>query len=101
MSISAVIPLWNGCELLARLLAGLDAQTEPPAEIIVVDNGSTDGGPQLARSRGARVIALGRNAGFAGAVNRGIQEAAGEWIAVLNTDVELAPDYFARLCQAD
>jgi GT2 family glycosyltransferase len=101
MSISAVIPLWNGRELLARLLATLDAQTEPPAEVIVVDNGSTDDGPELARSRGARVIAMGRNAGFATAVNRGIQEAVGEWIAVLNTDVELAPDYFARLSQAD
>jgi GT2 family glycosyltransferase len=42
---------------------------------------------------------MGRNAGFAAAVNRGIREAAGEWIAVLNTDVELAPDYLARLAQ--
>jgi GT2 family glycosyltransferase len=43
---------------------------------------------------------MGRNAGFAAAVNRGIRESRGEWIAVLNSDVELAPDYFARLLAA-
>jgi len=97
MSISAIVPVWNGRELLARLLDSLERQTLPAAETIVVDNGSTDGAPELARSRGARVIAMGRNAGFAAAVNRGIREAGGEWIAVLNSDVELAPCYFSRL----
>src|SRR5881227_2875851 len=97
MSISAVVPVWNGRAFLARLLDTLDAQTTRAAELIAVDNGSTDGAPELARDRGARVIAMGRNAGFAAAVNRGIQEARGEWIAVLNSDVELAPDYFERL----
>ena len=70
---------------------------------MVVDNGSTDGAPEAARACGARVIAMGRNAGFAAAVNRGIRETRAEWIAVLNSDVELAPDYFAlphRLEQA-
>jgi GT2 family glycosyltransferase len=100
MSITAIVPVWNGRELLARLLASLEAQTEAAAELLVVDNGSTDGAPELARARGARVIPMGRNAGFAAAVNRGIRESRGEWIAVLNTDVELAPDYFARLLAA-
>jgi GT2 family glycosyltransferase len=104
MSITAIVPVWNGRELLERLLASVEAQTEPAAELLVVDNGSTDGAPELARTRGARVIPMGRNAGFAAAVNRGIRESRGEWIAVLNSDVELAPDYFARLlaaCSAD
>ena len=100
MSISAVVPVWNGRELLARLLDSLDRQTQAVAEILVVDNGSTDDAPEMARSRGAHVIAMGHNAGFAAAVNRGIREAAGEWIAVLNSDVELAPDYLARLMSA-
>lgn len=101
MSISAIVPVWNGREFLARLLDSLDAQTRPAAELLAIDNGSTDGAPELARSRGARVIPLGRNAGFAAAVNRGIREARGDWLAVLNSDVELTPDYFAILSGAD
>jgi GT2 family glycosyltransferase len=100
MSITAIVPVWNGRELLERLLASVEAQTAPAAEVLVVDNGSTDGAPELARTHGARVIPMGRNAGFAAAVNRGIRESRGEWIAVLNSDVELAPDYFARLLAA-
>jgi GT2 family glycosyltransferase len=100
MLISAVVPVWNGREHLQRLLATLGAQTCPAGELLVVDNGSEDGAPDLARSAGARVIAMGRNAGFAAAVNRGIRESQGEWIAVLNSDVELAPDYFERLSTA-
>jgi len=97
MSITAVIPVWNGCELLGRLLDSLETQTASVAEVLVVDNGSSDGAPELAARRGARVIPMGRNAGFAAAANRGIQSAHSPWIAVLNSDVELAPDYLAQL----
>jgi hypothetical protein len=101
MKISAIVPVWNGRELLARLLATLEAQTRPATELLIVDNGSTDGAPEMARERGARVIAMGRNAGFAAAVNRGIREAAHPLIAILNSDVELAPDYFEKLAEVD
>jgi GT2 family glycosyltransferase len=100
MSLTAVVPVWNGRELLARLLDTVAAQTLRPDEVVVVDNGSTDGAPDLARERGARVIAMGRNAGFAAAVNRGIESARRGWIAVLNSDVELAPEYFSKLTAA-
>ncbi len=97
------MPVWNGRDLLARLLASLRrADAARPREVIVVDNGSTDGAPELAASAGARVIPMGRNAGFAAAVNRGIRECRQpDWIAVLNSDVELAPDYFEKLAAAD
>lgn len=101
MSISVVVPVWNGRDLLARLLDSLDRQIDPIGEILVVDNGSSDGAPEFAADRGARVLPMGHNAGFAPAVNRGIRESRGEWIAVLNSDVELAPDYLARLRGAD
>jgi GT2 family glycosyltransferase len=100
MSVAAVVPVWNGRDLLARLFDTLDAQTLRAGEVIAVDNGSSDGAAELARERGARVISMGRNAGFAAAVNRGIKEARSEWIAVLNTDVELAPDYLEKLAAA-
>ena len=97
MTIAAVVPVWNGREALERLLDSLEAQTLPASELVIVDNGSTDGAPEMARNRGARVLAMGRNAGFAAAVNRGIRESGADWIAALNSDVELAPDYLARL----
>jgi GT2 family glycosyltransferase len=100
MSISAIVPVWNGRPLLERLLDTLQAQTLPAAEWLVVDNGSTDGAPDVARARGARVLPMGRNAGFAEAVNRGIRESRGEWVVILNSDIELAPDYLARLMAA-
>jgi GT2 family glycosyltransferase len=98
--ISAIVPVWNGRDLLVRLLDSLAAQTEPAAEVLVVDNGSRDGAPEAARERGARVISMGRNAGFAEAVNRGIAESRCEWLAVLNSDVELDPGYLAKLLAA-
>jgi hypothetical protein len=95
--ISAIVPVWNGRDLLLRLLDSLDVQTLPVDELLVVDNGSADGAPEAARDRGARVISMGRNAGFAAAVNRGIEESRGDWVAVLNSDVVMAPDYLAKL----
>jgi GT2 family glycosyltransferase len=97
MNISAIVPVWNGRELLARLLATLEAQSRPAAELLIIDNGSTDGAPDMAHARGARVIAMGRNAGFAAAVNRGISEAGHPLVAILNSDVELASDYLEKL----
>ena len=97
MKITAIVPVWNGRDLLARLLTTLEAQSLAPAELLIVDNGSTDGAPEMAKSRGARVIPMGRNAGFAAAVNRGIREAAHPLVAILNSDVELASDYLEKL----
>ena len=54
MSIAAVVPVWNGRPLVERLIASLERQTRPASELIVVDNGSTDGAPEFARQRGAR-----------------------------------------------
>lgn len=95
--ITAVIPNWNRRELLVSLLDGLARQSQPPAEVIVVDNGSTDGSAEAAELRGALVVRLGSNAGFARAVNLGIQKASSAWVAVLNNDVQLDPAYLACL----
>lgn len=99
LPISVVIPVYNGRELLDKLLRSIGRQGAAPLEIIVVDNGSEDGAPDLARERGARVLAMGRNAGFAAAVNRGIREARGEAVALLNSDVELEPEWLDVLWQ--
>src|SRR5258707_12962538 len=97
--ITAVIPVWNRRELIAPLLRNLAAQTTPPVETIVVNNGSTDGADDAAAAAGAHVIRMGSNAGFAAAVNRGLGEVKTAWVAVLNNDVELAPDYLSTYRQ--
>jgi GT2 family glycosyltransferase len=101
VSAAAIIPVWNGRPLLLKLFASLEKQTTPFDEILVVDNGSEDGAPDAAESRGARVIRLGRNTGFAHAVNRGIEACRTEHLAILNSDVELHPDWLASLIAAE
>lgn len=96
-SVTAVVPVHNRADLLDRLLASLRAQTVQAAEILVVDNGSTDGAPERARAAGCRVIEMGENTGFARAVNRGWKEATTDWVAILNSDVELDPQWIERL----
>jgi GT2 family glycosyltransferase len=95
--ITCVIPTYNGAAYLSRLLADLRAQTLAPDEILVVDNGSTDECVAVAKAAGARVLHESTNLGFCRAVNRGIGEAAGDWIVILNNDVELTRDWLERL----
>lgn len=95
--VDIVIPTWNGALLLAAALETLSRQTYPIAHVIVVDNGSTDNSAAVAAKAGAYVISLGANLGFASAVNRGIREASAEYIAILNNDVTLPPEWLARL----
>jgi len=98
--VTAVIPTWNRRDLLLNLFQSLGAQTRPFNEIIVVDNGSTDGSAEFAERAGAKVLRLGRNAGFAAAVNRGIEAAGTDWVAILNNDVTLEPDWLEKLLTA-
>jgi GT2 family glycosyltransferase len=97
---TAIIPVHNRADLLERLLDTVCAQTHPFAEVVVVDDASTDGAGDLARARGCRVIAMGENAGFARAVNRGWKSAATDWVAILNSDVELDSRWLERLSSA-
>jgi len=98
--ITVVIPNYNGAHLLRECVDSALHQSLPPDEILVVDDGSTDESPQLARDLGARVLALGQNQGFAHAVNSGVLDAAAEWVAIINTDVTLGPEWIARLLPA-
>lgn len=91
--VSVIIPSWNRADLLRNLLPNLRAQTRPPEQILVVDNGSSDASAATAKELGAEVVSLGVNRGFAAAVNEGVRRAAAEWLLILNNDVELAPDW--------
>lgn len=108
MRVAVVVPNWNGRRWLPGLLASLDAQTRAPDAVVVVDNGSSDGSVAwLAAERpDVHVLPLGVNTGFSVACNRGIavaaSDVAADAVALVNTDVELAPDWVervaARLC---
>ena len=97
MTVTAVIPHWNRKDLLATLLENLKHQTRPFDQILVADNGSDDGSAELAEQAGVEVLRLGTNLGFAAAVNRGIQSTRAEWVAILNNDVTLQPDWLRIL----
>ncbi|MDQ6729513.1 MAG: glycosyltransferase family 2 protein [Actinomycetota bacterium] len=97
-----VIPNWNGRRWLPGCLSSLAAQELAPGEVIVVDNGSTDGSLAYLREQhpAVRIIALDNNTGFAHAANRGLRAASGEAVALINTDVELDPDWLRRMVAA-
>ncbi|HET9234666.1 MAG TPA: glycosyltransferase family 2 protein, partial [Candidatus Eisenbacteria bacterium] len=92
-SISVVIVSFRTPDLLRSCLERLSADAgRHPREILVVDNASGDASPQVAASfPGVRVIALDRNLGFAGGVNRGILAAEGNYLFIMNPDVETHP----------
>jgi len=96
--VAAIIPHWNRADLLDELLKNLRQQKRPFERVIVVDNGSTDDSVEVAAREGAEVIRLASNLGFAVAVNRGVAAAAdADWVAILNNDVTLDPDWLQTL----
>lgn len=99
--VSVVVPNWNGKALLDIPLRGLVAQTCRPLEIIVVDNGSTDGSVDYLSANwpAVTVVRLPVNLGFGGGVNAGIAVATGAYVALLNTDIEVPPGWLECLVQ--
>jgi hypothetical protein len=98
--VTVIIPNWNRRTCLETVLASLDRQTHPIQEIVVVDNGSTDGSQAAAERAGARVLRFERNLGFSAAVNAGLREARTPLVAVVNNDVDLEADYMEQLSRA-
>ena len=100
MRAAVVVPNWNGRRWLPGLLDSVAAQTRAPDEVLVVDNGSTDGSVALLRERGVAAIELGSNTGFAHAANVGLRRASADAVALVNTDVVLAEDWLERAVRA-
>lgn len=83
--VSVVIPVFNGERFLAETIESVLAQTHEPVETIVVDDGSTDGSAEIARSYPVSYL-YQENSGVAAARNRGLAAAAGEFISLLDQD---------------
>jgi len=100
--ISVIIVNLNGGEYIAGCLDSLSAQTFRDFEVIVVDNGSTDGSRELIGKDypRVRVIALGENTGFAKGNNIGFQASSSPFIATLNNDTLVGPGWLQELHEA-
>ena len=95
--VSCIVPVFNGERYVAEALDSILAQTYRPLEIIVVDDGSTDGTAQIVAGYGKRVRALRQsNAGPWAARNLGLSVAQGEFVAFLDADDVWHPKKLAR-----
>lgn len=100
--VTIVIPNYNGISFLDACLRSALKQTGVSAEILVVDNGSSDGSQEFVRKHfpKVRLLCLKKNYGFCGAVNRGIAKAKSPYVILLNNDTEVRPDFAGKLLDA-
>lgn len=105
--ISVVVLNWNGRDYLRACLESLTRQKNASFEVIVVDNGSSDGSIEMVRSEfiprpgfSVQLIANQVNRGFCGGNNQGFAAARGRLAVILNNDAEAEPDFLAALARA-
>ena len=95
MTLSVIIPAYQAARYLAAALHSVLTQTLPPDEIIVVDDGSTDGTAAIARAVPQVRLVQQSNGGAASARNHGVRVASGKWLAFLDADDLWLPDKLA------
>ena len=102
MEVSVVIPNFNGIAFLDSVLASLEGQTLNNFEVILVDNGSTDGSCSFVTANypWVHLIELSENFGFCGAVNAGIRAAKAPYVLLLNNDTEVKEDFVEEMLAA-
>jgi len=104
--VTVILVNWNRRDLLMASLRSLESQSIAGFEVIVVDNGSTDGSAETAEAQFGssprftlRVIRNTENAGFCKANNQGFDVAEGKYIALLNNDAEAEPQWLEELAR--
>jgi glycosyltransferase involved in cell wall biosynthesis len=95
--ISIVVPAFNEAKSLAQVLGKVHALKLPQAEIIVVDDGSSDGTAEVALSAGANVVRHPYNIGNGAAVKSGMRAAQGRWIVLMDGDGQHQPEDIPKL----
>lgn len=104
LSVTAIIPLYNGQSFIEESLNSVLAQTRKPSEILVVDDGSTDGGPELveriAKTNPTVKLLRKPNGGQSSARNYGVKHSTGKLIALLDQDDVWYPNHIERLIRS-
>jgi GT2 family glycosyltransferase len=98
MNISVAVVAWNAASQLRDCLAFLAASLQPGMEVIVVDNGSADGTPEVVQASPCALTGIRNpsNMGAAYARNQAIASAKGRWICTLDADVRVPEDFFLK-----
>lgn len=103
--ISVIIPVYNMEKYLGRCVDSVLGSGYPDFEVILVDDGSTDRCPAIGKAyaqKDGRVKYIRQeNQGVSAARNRGLQEAAGEWVVFVDADDYVAPDFLAAVAQEE
>lgn len=101
-SAEIVVLNYNGRTLLDVAFTSIFGQTYADYGVILLDNGSTDGSVEFVREKWpeTRVVALAENVGVTGALNHAVEATSARYIALLNNDIELEPDWLAELVTA-
>ena len=97
--VNVVIPNWNGKKFLKGCLDSLLASKYPQVEVVIVDNGSKDGSVEFLETEYPQVklVKFPHNTGFSVAVNAGINHSNGEFLALLNNDTVVDPDWIGEM----
>ena len=97
--VDVIVLNYNGKHFLGPCLEALSGQTFQDFETLVVDNGSSDGSVDFLREQypDVKVLALPKNYGFAGGNNRGIEATTSKYVALLNNDTEVSPEWLHAL----
>lgn len=98
--VTVIIPNYNGLAFMEPCFAALSRQTYRHYEVLVVDNGSTDGSVEWLKEHRIPTVFLKENTGFSGAVNTGIRASRTPYVILLNNDTEPEPDYVGQLVRA-
>ena len=100
VDVTVVIPVHDRAEMLARALRSIQAQTVRPADVVVVDDVSSDASPDVALAHGATLVRMAVNGGSGRARNAGIERATASWVAFLDSDDEWLPRHLELLVAA-
>lgn len=103
--VSVIVPVYNASAYLTNAVQSVVQQTYKNLEILLIDDGSTDGSGKLCDELAAqddriRVVHADKNYGVSVARNTGVKEAKGEWLAFVDADDKVHPEYISRMVQA-